>query len=296
MKTESADKRFVDLDAWPLADALAAMWQGQVRAVAAVRPALPAIAGAVAAAAEALGARGRLVYVGAGTSGRVAAQDGSELPPTVDWPARRVVFAMAGGSRAFLRSVEGAEDDAQAGARTMRRLRVKAGDVVVGVAASGTTPFTVAALRAARARKAVTIALACNPETPLLAAAAFPILVETGSEAIAGSTRMKAGTAQKIVLNLLSTGIMLRLGRVYRGLMVNMRPANAKLRRRAEAMVAELGRCTPQAAASALDAAKGDIKLAVLLRAGLGLAKARALLKRHHGRLRAALAEIDAGS
>ena len=296
MKTESADKRFVDLDAWPLADALAAMWQGQVRAVAAVRPALPAIAVAVAAAAEALGARGRLVYVGAGTSGRVAAQDGSELPPTFDWPARRVVFAMAGGSRAFLRSVEGAEDDAQAGARTMRRLRVKAGDVVVGVAASGTTPFTVAALRAARARKAVTIALACNPETPLLAAAAFPILVETGSEAIAGSTRMKAGTAQKIVLNLLSTAIMLRLGRVYRGLMVNMRPANAKLRRRAEAMVAELGRCTPQAAASALDAAKGDIKLAVLLRAGLGLAKARALLKRHHGRLRAALAEIGAGS
>jgi N-acetylmuramic acid 6-phosphate etherase len=207
-----------------------------------------------------------------------------------------VVFAMAGGSRAFLRSVEGAEDDAQAGARTMRRLRVKAGDVVVGVAASGTTPFTVAALRAARARKAVTIALACNPQTPLLAAAAFPILVETGSEAVAGSTRMKAGTAQKIVLNLLSTGIMLRLGRVYRGLMVNMRPANAKLRRRAEAMVAELGRCTRQAAASALDAAKGDIKLAVLLRAGLGLAKARALLKRHDGRLRAALAEIDAGS
>jgi N-acetylmuramic acid 6-phosphate etherase len=257
---------------------------------------LPAIAVAVAAAAEALGARGRLVYVGAGTSGRVAAQDGSELPPTFDWPARRVVFAMAGGSRAFLRSVEGAEDDAQAGARTMRRLRVKAGDVVVGVAASGTTPFTVAALRAARARKAVTIALACNPETPLLAAAAFPILVETGSEAIAGSTRMKAGTAQKIVLNLLSTAIMLRLGRVYRGLMVNMRPANAKLRRRAEAMVAELGRCTPQAAASALDAAKGDIKLAVLLRAGLGLAKARALLKRHDGRLRAALAEIGAGS
>jgi N-acetylmuramic acid 6-phosphate etherase len=296
MKTESADKRFVNLDAWPLADALAAMWQGQVRAVAAVRPALPAIAVAVAAAAEALGARGRLVYVGAGTSGRVAAQDGSELPPTFDWPARRVVFAMAGGSRAFLRSVEGAEDDAQAGARTMRRLRVKAGDVVVGVAASGTTPFTVAALRAARARKAVTIALACNPQTPLLAAAAFPILVETGSEAIAGSTRMKAGTAQKIVLNLLSTGIMLRLGRVYRGLMVNMRPANAKLRRRAEAMVAELGRCTPQAAASALDAAKGDIKLAVLLRAGLGLAKARALLKRHDGRLRAALAEIGAGS
>jgi N-acetylmuramic acid 6-phosphate etherase len=296
MKTESADKRFVDLDAWPLADALAAMWQGQARAVAAIRPALPAIAAAVEAAAEALGARGRLVYVGAGTSGRVAVQDGSELPPTFDWPQRRVVFAIAGGPRAFLRSVEGAEDDAAAGARTVRRLRVKAGDVVIGVAASGTTPFTVAALRAARRNKAVTIGLASNPDTPLLAAAAFPILVETGSEAIAGSTRMKAGTAQKIVLNLLSTGIMLRLGRVYRGLMVNMRPANAKLRRRAEAMVAKLGRCTPQDAASALEAARGDIKLAVLLRAGVGLAKARALLKRHDGHLRAALAEIGADS
>ena len=294
MTTENADKRFVDLDARPLADALAAMWQGQVRAVAAIRPALPAIAAAVEVAAKALGTRGRLVYVGAGTSGRVAVQDGSELPPTFDWPERRVVFAMAGGPRAFLRSVEGAEDDAEAGAKAIRRLRVKAGDVVIGVAASGTTPFTVSALRAARRQKAVTIALASNPKTPLLSAAAFPILVDTGSEAIAGSTRMKAGTAQKIVLNLLSTGIMLRLGRVYRGLMVNMRPTNAKLRRRAEAMVAKLGHCTMQEAASALDAAKGDIKLAVLLRAGLGLAKARALLKRHDGRLRAALAEIGA--
>jgi N-acetylmuramic acid 6-phosphate etherase len=294
MTTENVDKRFVDLDAWPLADALAAMWQGQVQAVSAIRPALPAIAAAVEAAAKALGVRGRLVYVGAGTSGRVAVQDGSELPPTFDWPERRVVFAMAGGPRAFLRSVEGAEDDAEAGIKTMRRLRVKAGDVVIGVAASGTTPFTVAALRAARRQRAITIALASNPKTPLLSAAAFPILVETGSEAIAGSTRMKAGTAQKIVLNLLSTGIMLRLGRVYRGLMVNMRPTNAKLRRRAEAMVAKLGHCTAQEAARALDAAKGDIKLAVLLRAGLGLAKARTLLKRHDGRLRAALAEIGA--
>jgi N-acetylmuramic acid 6-phosphate etherase len=150
-------------------------------------------------------------------------------------------------------------------------------------------------LRAARRNKAVTIGLASNPDTPLLAAAAFPILVETGSEAIAGSTRMKAGTAQKIVLNLLSTGIMLRLGRVYRGLMVNMRPTNAKLRRRAEAMVAKLGHCTLAEAASALVAAKGDIKLAVLLRAKLGLTKARALLKRHDGQLRGALAEIGAG-
>jgi N-acetylmuramic acid 6-phosphate etherase len=292
--TENADKRFVDLDAWPLADALEAMWEGQARAVAVVRPALPAIAAAVEAAARALGTRGRLVYVGAGTSGRVAVQDGSELPPTFDWPERRVVFAMAGGDRAFVRSVEGAEDDEIAGAAAISKLRIASGDVVIGVAASGTTPFTVAALRAARKRKAVTIAVASNPKTPLLAAAAHPILVDTGSEAIAGSTRMKAGTAQKIVLNLLSTGIMLRLGRVYRGLMVNMRPTNAKLRRRAEAMVAKLGDCTLREAAGALDTANGDIKLAVLLRAGLALGPARALLKRHDGRLRHAMAAIGA--
>jgi N-acetylmuramic acid 6-phosphate etherase len=294
MTTENADKQFVDLDARPLADAIAAMWEGQVLAVAAVRPALPAIARAVAKAAAVLGERGRIVYVGAGTSGRVAVQDGSELPPTFDWPERRVVFAMAGGTRAFVRSVEGAEDDAAAGTQAMRRLRIGPADVVIGVAASGTTPFTVAAIREARRHKAVTLGIASNRATPLLKVAAHAILVETGSEAIAGSTRMKAGTAQKIVLNLVSTGIMLRLGRVYRGRMVNMRPTNEKLRKRAVAMVAELGACTRAQAAAALDETKGDIKLAVLRRAGLALGPARALLKRHAGRLRAAMAEIGA--
>jgi N-acetylmuramic acid 6-phosphate etherase len=294
MTTEHADKQFVDLDARPLADAIAAMWQGQVHAVAAVRPALPSIARAVAKAAAVLGERGRLVYVGAGTSGRVAVQDGSELPPTFNWPARRVVFAIAGGPRAFVRSVEGAEDDAVAGANAMRRLRIGPSDVVIGVAASGTTPFTVAAIREARRHNALTLGIASNRATPLLKAAAHAILVETGSEAIAGSTRMKAGTAQKIVLNLVSTGIMLRLGRVYRGRMVNMRPTNEKLRKRAVAMVAEFGVCTRAEASVALDRTKGDIKLAVLLRAGLALAPARALLKRHAGRLRAAMAAIGA--
>jgi len=291
MTTENSDPRFLDLDAWPIADALDAMWEGQAAAVAAVRPALPAIARAVAAAASVLGEKGRLVYVGAGTSGRVAVQDGAELPPTFDWPERRLVFAMAGGARALAKSAEGAEDDAAAGARAMKAARVGPADVVIGVAASGTTPFTLAALRAARARKAVTVAVASNPGAPLLKAAAFPVLVDTGSEVIAGSTRMKAGTAQKIVLNLLSSAIMVRLGRIHRGLMVNMRPSNAKLRRRAAAMVAKLGGCTAAQARAALDAAGGDIKLAVLLRAGLGLAQARRALKRNAGNLRAALAQ-----
>jgi N-acetylmuramic acid 6-phosphate etherase len=290
MTTENANARFLDLDAWPVAEALEAMWEGQAAAVASVRPALPAIARAVDAAAAALGEKGRLIYVGAGTSGRIAVQDGAELPPTFDWPEKRLVFAMAGGPRAMTTSAEGAEDDAAAGTRAIVSARVRPTDVVVGVAASGRTPFTLAALRAARARKAVTIAIANNPGAPLLKAAAHPILLDTGGEVIAGSTRMKAGTAQKAALNLLSSAIMVRLGRVHRGQMVNMRASNAKLRLRAAAMVADLGGGTAAQAHKALDAAGGDIKLAVLLRAGMGLAGARALLKRHRGNLRAALA------
>jgi N-acetylmuramic acid 6-phosphate etherase len=293
MTTEKPDPRFVELDAWPVAGILEAMWEGQASAVAAVRAALPDLARAVEAAAAALGDKGRLVYVGAGTSGRVAVQDGAELPPTFDWPERRVVFAMAGGPRALTRSVEGAEDDAQAGAKAMRAARVGRHDVVIGVAASGTTPFTLAALRTARARKAVTIAVASNPDAPLLKAAAFPILADTGSEVIAGSTRMKAGTAQKIVLNLLSSAVMVRLGRIHRGLMVNMRPTNAKLRGRAEAMVMRLCDCSRSSARAALDAGGGDVKIAVLLRAGATPAQARRLLRTHRSNLRAALAAFE---
>lgn len=294
MTTEKPDPRFVELDAWPVADILEAMWEGQASAVAAVRASLPQLARAVEAAAAALGDKGRLVYVGAGTSGRVAVQDGAELPPTFDWPERRVVFAMAGGPRALTRSAEGAEDDARAGAKTIVAARVGPNDVVIGVAASGTTPFTLAALRAARAREAVTIAVASNPDAPLLKAAAYPILADTGSEIIAGSTRMKAGTAQKIVLNLLSSAVMVRLGRIHRGLMVNMRPTNAKLRARAEAMVMRLCDCPRNAARAALDASGGDVKIAVLLRAGASLARARRLLRAHADNLRAALAAFGA--
>ena len=292
MTTENSNPRFVDLDAWPVADILEAMWEGQASAVAAVRAALPALARAVDAAASALGTKGRLVYAGAGTSGRIAVQDGAELPPTFDWPENRVVFAMAGGPRALTRSAEGAEDDDKAGAAAMRAARVGRGDVVIGVAASGTTPFTLAALREARKRGAVTIAVASNRNAPLLKAAAFPILAETGSEVIAGSTRMKAGTAQKIVLNLLSSSVMVRLGRIHRGLMVNMRPTNDKLRKRAAAMVAQLCDCSVAAARKALDAANGDVKTAVMLRSGASLLQAKALLRKNGGNLRLALAAL----
>ena len=289
MATEDVDPRFTDLDAWPFASVIEAMWDGQLSAVAAVRAALPAITAAAEAAAAALGETGRLVYVGAGTSGRVAVQDGAELTPTFNFPSERLVFLMAGGLQALVASVEGAEDDAAEGLRQIEAVQLLASDVVIGVAASGTTPFTLAAIQRATALGAVTIGIANNAGAPLLAVARFPILIETGSELIAGSTRMKAGTAQKTVLNLISTGIMLKQGRIYRGMMVNMRPANSKLQRRAEQMVAHLAGCVPDRAIKALGQAKGDIKLATLLALGQSLDHALVLLQQHGGNLRQAL-------
>ena len=208
MPTEDVSARFADLDGWPTRDSVEAMFEAQLAAVAAVRPALGAIADAADEAAAALHRGGRLVYAGAGTSGRVGVQDGAELPPTFDWPFERLVFAMAGGQGALVKSAEGAEDDEAAGARAMDEALIGPDDVVIGVAASGTTPYTVAAVRRAAERGAVTVGVANNAGAPLLAVARHKVLAETGAEVVAGSTRMKAGTAQKVVLNLFSTAVL----------------------------------------------------------------------------------------
>jgi N-acetylmuramic acid 6-phosphate etherase len=295
MLTEEVSPRYVDLDSWSTSEMIAAMYEGQLAAAAAVRGALPAITAAVEDAVPALRRGGRIVYVGAGTSGRIGVQDGSELPPTYGWPPERVVFLMAGGLGALVASVEGAEDDEGAGARAIRDAGITADDVVLGIAASGTTPFTIGAVRAAAKIGAVTIALASNPGAPLLEAARHPILVETGCETIAGSTRMKAGTAQKIVLNLFSTAAMVKSGRVYRGLMVHMRASNAKLRRRAEMMVSRILHCSLEDSTWFVSEADGDVKLAVLLGLGLDAQKAADALQRHEGNLRSAIREISPG-
>src|SRR5215472_5438964 len=295
MATEEVDPRFADLDAWPLTSAIEAMWEGQLAAVAAIGHALPAITAATEAAKAALGDHGRLVYVGAGTSGRVAVQDGAELTPTFAWPNERVRFIVAGGDSAFVTSIEGAEDDVDDAVTQINAARLTPNDVVIAVAASGTTPFTVAALQQAGSFGAVTIGVANNPGTPLLTSARFPILIETGPELIAGSTRMKAGTAQKVVLNLISSGIMLRLGRVYRGMMVNMPPTNAKLKRRAEAMVAQIAHCDPAHAARSLEEADGDIKTASLLALGVDKIGAETILEKCDGNLRRVFAELAIG-
>ena len=220
METERASPRFSDIDRWEPGDILDALIESQMAAVAAVRPALPAIERAAAAMQARLAADGRLIYVGAGTSGRLAVQDGAELIPTFNWPADRLLLLMAGGKDALLRSAEGAEDEIDQAARLVRQNQIGAADVVIAVAASGTTPFTVSCMREAKRRGALAIGIANNRSTPLLDEADCPIWLDTGPEPIAGSTRMKAGTAQRVALNLLSTLVMIRLGRVHEGLMV----------------------------------------------------------------------------
>jgi N-acetylmuramic acid 6-phosphate etherase len=291
MATERIDPRFADLDTWPTLDVATSLYESQLAAVAAVRPTLPGIAAAADATAQRLGARGRLIYVGAGTSGRIGVQDGSELPPTFNWPADRVMFLLAGGSDAMMRSIEGAEDDAGEGARAIDAADVGRADVVIALAASGATPYAVAAIETARRHGALTIGIANNPDAPLTLAAEHGLVVDTGPEVIAGSTRMKAGTAQKVVLNLLSTSIMVRLGRTYGGIMVDMVPSNAKLRQRAVEIVAFIARCDADAAKRALAQADGDIKRAVLMARGFDRKEADARLTAADGRLRAAMLE-----
>ncbi len=290
--TETVDPRYTALDTWPPLFRLEAMWEGQMAAIAAVRPALPGIAAAAEAAARRLGTGGRLVYAGAGTSGRIGVQDGAELPPTFDWPQARIVMLMAGGEVAFTRSIENAEDDRAAAEAAVVEHAIGGNDVVLGVAASGSTPFTTAAIRAARARGALTIGISNSAGGALLTAAEHGILVETGAEVVAGSTRMKAGTAQKVVLNLFSTEVMIALGRVHQGLMVDMQAKNAKLRLRAIRMLRTLTGAAEDALEAALATAGGNVKTAVLVLQGLDRAAAEARLAAHGGHLRAALAGL----
>jgi N-acetylmuramic acid 6-phosphate etherase len=290
MDTEGRLERYRDADRWPTEESLAAMLDNQHGALVAVRNALPALAQATRVAAARLGgsADGRLIYVGAGASGRLAVQDGVELHPTFGWPNERLVYLLAGGDAALVRSLEGSEDDEAVGRALMTRLHPGRGDVVVAVAASGTTAFTRAAQAAGRAAGALTMALANNPGAPLLAEAEIAVLLHTGPEFLAGSTRMAAGTAQKIALNLFSTQLMIELGRVYQGLMVNVVPANAKLVDRSHRIVQAITGCSLDAAAAAWEQAGQDIRLAVLLLDGLDRDAAAKRLAEVRGDLRRA--------
>ena len=289
-RTELPHPAHSRLDEYETRKLVEACIDDQAGAADAVRAAAAQIAEAVTAAVPRLEAGGRIIYVGAGTSGRLGLLDSVELPPTFSWPPERAVALLAGGPIAIHRAVEGAEDDREQGALDLRAIGVTANDVVMLLAASGSTPFVLGALEGARAAGALTIGIANNPETPLLQAAAHPVLLVTGAEIIAGSTRMKAGTAQKIALNLFSTALMLRLGGVYEGRLVDMQVVNAKLQTRAIGMIRDIADVNEADAAAALCHADGKIKLAVLIALGWDAERGAAALSAAGGDLRAALA------
>ena len=293
MQTERPSPRFTDIDLWEPSDVLEAMIGGQFAAVAAVRSALPEIERAGRGIEDRLRGNGRLVYAGAGTSGRLAVQDGAELMPTFSWPRDRLLLLIAGGEEAMVRAVEGAEDEVEQAATQVRRNNLGAADVLIAVAASGTTPFTLACLREARSRGTFTVGIANNRDTPIIEDADQGIFLDTGAEPIAGSTRMNAGTAQRITLNLLSTLVMIRLGRVYRGMMVDVQSTNTKLEKRKRAMVAYLTDAADEEARQALERTDGNVKLAVLLLHGFDLEIARSTLERAGGHLRKALERLE---
>ncbi len=290
MNTEGSSPRFRDLDTWPDAEILDALLERNFSALGAVRAALPQLQSAARSAAARLSSgEGRLFFAGAGTSGRLAVLDAVELPPTFGWPHERTGYLLAGGEAALVRSAEAAEDAASEGERLVAHADLQERDVLVGVAASGRTPFTVAVIKSAKSRGAFTIGIANNPAAPLLEAADTGIFLDTGPEVIAGSTRLAAGTAQKVALNLFSTLLMIRLGRVHSNLMIGVQPTNEKLARRAERIVAEIAGVEARRARELLERAEGDIRLAVLLHHEPDPEAARRRLAAAGGNLREAL-------
>ena len=292
--TETIDPTLADFDLRGTDEILATLLAGQRRALDAVDGAREALGRAVAAAAARLGTgEGRLVLAGAGASGRIAVQDGAELWPTFGWPAERLHLAMAGGEAALTASLEGTEDDSEAARREVRAVGIGTPDVVVALAASGSSPWTCTWLESARESGALAIGLANNAGSPLLRAAALPVLLDTGPEVLAGSTRMAAGTAQKVALNLFGTALMVRLNRTYGNLMVDMAAANAKLDgRRVRLLQGVLPTLDEAAARAALETAGGWVKLAALVALGDEAEAGRTRLAAHAGSLRAALDEL----
>ncbi|MDA2804395.1 N-acetylmuramic acid 6-phosphate etherase [Nocardiopsis suaedae] len=291
LATEARRDDLADIDRMATADILRTMNAEDAKVPAAVADAVPAIAAAVDAAAERMRRGGRLVYAGAGTAGRLGVLDASECPPTFGTDPAQVVGLIAGGPRAVGTAVEGAEDDAAAAAADVSGLDVGPDDTVVGVSASGRTPYAVQAVRTARAAGALTVGVSCNPGSPLGAAAEHPVEVVVGPELIAGSTRLKAGTAQKLVLNMLSTVIMIRLGKTYGNLMVDLRATNEKLRARSLGIVEAATGASPEDAEAALTSTGGGVKEAILvLAADVDAATAARLLRDSDGRLREAIA------
>ena len=297
LPTEARNPASAELDALPTLRMLEVMNEEDERVAHAVRSELPAIARAVDSVAERFGRGGRLFYMGAGTSGRLGVLDASECPPTFSVPPDLVQGLIAGGDRALRLSSEHSEDSPELGRDDLMQAGFAAGDTLVGIAASGRTPYVLGGIAYARGLGALTVGLSCAPGSPLAEAAEIAITPDTGPEVLTGSTRLKAGTATKLVLNMLSTGVMVRTGATFGNLMVNVRPTNAKLLDRAERIVAAAVPCAREEAARLLAEAGTEVKVAILMgRLGVGKEEAVHRLNAVRGVLRAALQEVPGGA
>lgn len=290
LPTEQPHERSGDLDLLPTSDLLAVIQAADAEIADVVQRAIPQISAAVEAIANVLDQGGKLRYIGAGTSGRLGVLDASECPPTFGVDPDLIRGIIAGGSRALIEAVEGVEDDAAAGARDLLGSGFGPEDAVVGIAASGRTPYVLGAMKKARELGAVTCAISCAPDAELSRAVTYPIEVATGPEVLTGSTRMRAGTATKMVLNMISTAVMVRLGYVYGNLMVNVQPSNRKLVDRARRIIAEAAEVGPEIAASLLHQAGNSVPVAIIMqKKGVSLEEAERLLAQSGGRIREAL-------
>jgi len=284
--TESRNARSANIDALPVIEILRIINEEDKGVPFAVEKALPSIAALVEDIVRAFTAGGRLVYIGAGTSGRLGVLDASECPPTFGVPQGMVVGLIAGGDAALRNSIEKAEDDPEGGEKALRDIDFAAKDVLVGITASGSAPYVLGAMRYAKDLGAVVGAISCNRESKTFDLAQHRILLEVGPEVITGSTRMKAGTAQKLVLNMLTTASMIRIGKVYGNLMVDLMPVNRKLVERSKRLIRQATGCAKDEAEAAFLASGGKPKIAILMIAlGIGAEEAWSLLQRGQGRL-----------
>lgn len=292
--TEADNPKSRRIDTLPTGEILAIINAEDALVARAVGLALPQVEQAVDIVVKALRGGGRLFYVGAGTSGRLGILDAVECVPTFSAPPELIQGLIAGGEQALTRSIEGAEDDPAAAHRDLIRRGFTSRDVVCGIAASGRTPYVIGALHTARELGAASIAIACNPDSPIASLADVGISVDLGPEVISGSTRMKAGSAQKMILNMLSTAVMIRLGKVYGNLMVDVKVTNHKLMRRATNLVQRLGDVDEGRARQLLESADLEVKTAIVMqRKAVQPANARAMLAEVGGNLRAVIGDFD---
>lgn len=291
LKTETPSQRHGDLDTYPVDRLVAVLVDDQFHAIEAVRLAAAQITSAVAAALPRIAAGGRLLYVGAGTSGRLGVLDSVELHPTFSWPSERAVALLAGGPGAMFKAVEGAEDDMEQGTADLLALQPQQNDVVFLLAASGATPYVLGALQAARRLGALTVGIANNPAAPVAVQSDCGIVLDTGAEVISGSTRLKAGTAQKITLNTISSALMVGLHKTYGNLMVDLKPTNAKLILRAVRLTMHATGASEAQARAVLEQCQFHVKVAIVaLLKKITTDQAQALLAGASGSVRAALA------